>query len=81
MTNNSSGQSIIDNAEKGVWGLCPTAMNDPKGCPYGFPSRANCTHCQDLPIWYFDKSKRVLDALMKCAVPYDCSSTTRTDEK
>jgi len=32
--------------------LCPDAKVN--GCPYGGASRANCTSCQDLPIWYFD---------------------------
>jgi len=38
------------------WGLCPAAREDPLGCPYGGGSRSNCTDCQDLPIWYFDKN-------------------------
>jgi len=33
--------------------LCPDAEKN--GCPYGGASRANCTNCQDLPIWYFDE--------------------------
>ena len=39
--------------------LCPDAREDPLGCPYGGASRENCTHCQDLPVWYFDNTKEV----------------------
>jgi len=39
----------IDYSER----MCPDAKE--KGCPYEIPSRENCAHCQDLPVWYFDK--------------------------
>jgi len=41
--------------------LCPAAREDPEGCPYGGPSRSNCTDCQDLPIWWFDKDNSLAE--------------------
>ena len=35
--------------------LCPSAKADPDECPCDGASRSNCTYCQDLPIWWFDK--------------------------
>ena len=34
-------------------GMCPEAVKN--GCPYEVATRENCAHCQDLPVWYFDK--------------------------
>lgn len=30
---------------------------DSSECPCEDASRANCTDCQDLPVWYFDHPK------------------------
>lgn len=29
-------------------------------CPCGEQSRKNCTDCQDLPEWYFDKPNKII---------------------
>jgi len=61
--------------------ICPSAKEDPLGCPMGGASRANCTSCQDLPIWYFDKPEpevEVNELCINCPNLNECETSPKT---